>query len=165
MKNKKEIQRILQEELNNTLPNAIWKNENGVYEVFGKYKIVPENDGFIVISSGNEIGTFSSTQTALSWCIAHKYFHYELAKELKYIDIELTNLNNDISVRMSLAKSSDDIDYRRLVSIKLEPKIQRKVTLQNRLTRCINSAKYWQQRGFINEAARPCRSATSKTNF
>jgi hypothetical protein len=156
MKKRKDIKRALQEELKNTLSNSIWKNDDGVYEVFGNYKVSPHDTGFMVTTNRKEIGIFSSTKTALSWCIADKYSHYELARELMYIDLELINLNNDISVRMSLVQQSEDSEYRDLVSTKMEPKIQRRIHLQHRLVRCVNIAKYWQQRGFLNETARPC---------
>ena len=156
MKSKRKIERILKEELNNTLPNAIWEIEEGGYEVFGKYRILPHDRDYKVTKLQQKVGIFNSTKAALSWCIADKFNLYELSKELLMIEHKLFNLNNDIEVRSSIANKSDDDEFCDMVSVKLEAKIHRKEQLEERLVKCVNYAKYWQQRGFLNETARPC---------
>jgi hypothetical protein len=65
-----EIERIFRQEFRDLVPNVIWQTDDGVYEVFGHYKIVPEFFQFRVFCSATDVGTFGSTRSALSWCIA-----------------------------------------------------------------------------------------------
>ena len=68
-----EFERMIQSEFKNVESNLVWQNENGDYELFGKYLIVSVNPGYRVYCSEQEAGIFSSTRTAVSWCIADKY--------------------------------------------------------------------------------------------
>jgi hypothetical protein len=160
----KEFERIFRQEFRDLMPNMIWQNETGVYEVFGHYRIVSEQAGFRVFCSATDVGLFNSTRTALSWCIADKYQSYNLARELLETDQKLGCLNYDIAVRAALADRSKQHSFRETVGSKLETKIIHKKQLENRLNKCISWAKYCQQRGFNNEIARTGRSVTNKTS-
>jgi len=164
MKFDQEINRLFRQEFPEILPNVIWQGDNGDYEVFGKYRIVPMRPGYTVFCSATEVGTFNSTRTALSWCIADKYQKYTLAREILDTDAKLAHLSNDIAVRAALADRSKRQEFRDEVGTKLETKIIHKKKLENQLTKCVNWAKYCQQRGFNNETARPGRNTTNKAN-
>jgi hypothetical protein len=159
-----EFERMLVAEFKNLESNLVWQNEQGDYELFGKYKIIPLKPGYQVYHSNQEVGVFSSTRTALSWCIADKYSNYTLAQELLTIDRKLELLKNDIFVRSAVADRSKRAQFREDISTKLETKIIYKKVLEIELTKCVNWAKYRQQRGFINETARTGRATTNKTS-
>jgi hypothetical protein len=159
-----EVERLFRQEFKEFLPNLIWQNDHGEYEVFDRYKIVPETIGYRVFCSATEVGFFGSTRTALSWCIADKNRAYNLARELKELDNKLTSLNNDIHVRSSLAERSHRWEFRDPVATKLETKIIRKKQVEKQLDKCINWAKYSQQRGFTNETQRIGRGQPNKTS-
>jgi hypothetical protein len=146
--------RLFRREIQDISPNTIWKNINGVYQVFGHYQIFPETDGFRVFCHATEVGVFATTRTALSWCIADKYRAYNTARELLTLDNKLTNLKNDIAVRAAVGDRSRDANLRETILVKLENKIVQKKQLENELTKYVNWAKYYQQRGFNNETAR-----------
>jgi hypothetical protein len=154
MKYNNEIHRMMRQEFPEILANAMWQNDDGTYEVFGHYRIVPERRQYRVFCSATDVGLFSSTRTALSWCIADKNRSYNLARELLEIDQKLTSLSSDISVRAAIAEKSTQFEFRDQVGTKLETKIIRKKQLENQLAKCVNWAKYCQQRGFNNETAR-----------
>lgn len=160
----REVERIFRQEFAYLMPNVIWQNEDGVYEVFGRYRIVPENSGFRVFCSATDVGIFGTTRSALSWCIADKNRAYNLARELKDLDNKLTSLNNDIAVRTALAERSRRWDFRDPVGTKLETKIIHRKQVENRLAKCIDWAKYSQQRGFTNETQRIGRGQPNKTS-
>lgn len=160
----KDIERLFRQEFRDLMPNTIFQNDNGVYEVFGHYSITPKNKKFTVMCGATEVGIFNSTRTALSWCIADKYKSYNLARELLETDQKLGYLTNDIATRAAIADRSSRVDFRDDVGTKLETKIIRKKELENRLDKCITWAKYCQQRGFNNETARTGRNATNKTS-
>ena len=154
----------VREELKTVLPNMIWRNDDGEYELFGRYKIVPNKNGYQVWCSSTEIGFFSSTKSALGWCIADKYRDYNLARQILNTDNRLEAVNNDIYARVGAANRSKKFEFKENIDIKLEPKIIRKKELEKQLTKYINLAKYLQQRGFDNEIARSGRATKNQTN-
>jgi hypothetical protein len=164
MISEREIERIFRRELHDLLPNMIWQNDNGAYEVFDRYRIVPESGEYRVFCSATDVGRFSTTRSALGWCIADKNRAYNLARELKELDNKLTALNNDIAVRTALAERSRRWEFRDPVATKLETKIIRRKQVENQLAKCISWAKYTQQRGFTNETQRIGRSQPNKTS-
>jgi hypothetical protein len=76
----------------------------------------------------------------------------------------LANINNDIFVRAAVANKTKDPDIKDRIETKLEPKIIHKKELEYQLNKCVNRAKYLQQKGFDNEASRPGSATTIKTN-
>ena len=142
----------------------IMRNDDGDYELFGKYRIVPAaKDKYFVYLHDNEVGMFCSSRTAISWCIVDKYQEYNIARQLLNADRMLGLVSNDIQVRSGIARRRQR-ESREIIDVKLETKIIRKKALENELTKYVNRAKYLQQRGFQNEIARTGRNATNKTS-
>jgi hypothetical protein len=164
MISQREIERMFRQEFQEFLPNLIWQNDDGAYEVFDRYRIVSESNEFRVFCSATDVGLFATTRSALAWCIADKNKAYNLARELHELDRKLTALANDIAVRSALAERSRRWDFRDPVSTKLETKIIRKKQVENRLAKCVSWAKYTQQRGFANETQRIGHSQPKKTS-
>ena len=160
----KEVERALQQEFRDLLPNTIFKDDDGSYSVFGRYRIEPARPGFRVWCSATEVGTFNSTKTALSWCIADKHQAYNTARDILDLDIKLSAMTQDIAVRTAIAEHSKQWEFSDLIGTKLETKIIRKKKVENELAKCVNWAKYIQQRGFINETARTGRNQPNKTS-
>ena len=162
--NDKEFERALREELKDILPNMIFQNENGTYSVFGKYRIEPARPGYRVYCHATEVGTFNSTKTALSWCIADKNKAFNTARDILELDIKLGAMTRDIQARTAIAEHSKQWEFADNVGTKLESKIIRKKKVENELAKCVNWAKYIQQRGFINETVRTGRNPSNKTS-
>jgi hypothetical protein len=159
-----DLEHLVRDELKGIVSDIIWRNTAGDYEVFGNYKIVPKKPVYEVWIHATHAGTFNSTKTALSWCIADKYHDYRLARDLLNIDNSLANLSNDIFTRIAVANRTKKIQLREDIETKIEPKIIRKKQLENQLAKCVNSAKYLQQRGFNNETARTSRVTKNTTS-
>jgi hypothetical protein len=159
-----EFQRAMRHELRDIMPNVILPQDDGTYEVFGKYRIIPERPGYTVMCHATTVGCFSTTRTALSWCIADKYCDYNLSKDILLLDNKLTGLANDITTRATIADRSKRPDFREDIGTKLETKMIHKKIVENQLTNCVNLAKYLQQRGFNNETQRIGRSQPNKTS-
>jgi hypothetical protein len=159
-----EIERMFRLEFGYLASNIIWQTDDGSYEVFAYYKIMPENKVYRVFCSATDVGVFSSTRTALSWCIADKYKSYNLARELLEVDTKLLLLTSDLAVRTAIAERSKCVNFRESVALKLETKIIHKKQLENQLSKYVNCAKYFQQQGFANETARTGRGQPNKTS-
>ena len=160
----KEFERALQQEFRDLLPNTIFKDDNGGYSVFGKYRIESSNPGYKVYCSDTDVGIFNTTKTALSWCIADKYQAYNTARDILELDIKLGVLSADIAARTAIAEHSKQWEFRDNIGTKLETKIIRKKQVENELAKCVSWAKYIQQRGFNNETARTGRSQPNKAS-
>ena len=164
MKSDQELDRIFQQEFCGLIKNLIWQNNSGEYEVFGKYRIIPQRPGYRVFCSATDVGRFHSTKSALSWCIADKQGAHNLAREVLETDNKLHSLTHDIASRAELGDRSNSIEFKEIVETKLASKIIHKKQLENQLSKCVNWAKYIQQRGFENETARIGRNQLNKTN-
>jgi len=164
MISEREVERVFRHEMRDLMPNVIWQNDDGVYEVFGRYRIQPESLGFRVFCSATDVGVFATTRTALSWCIADKNRAYNTAREILTVDNKLAALTADITTRAAIGDRSRDPALREMVLTKLESKIIHKKLLENQLTKCVNWAKYCQQRGFEDETARTGRGQSNKTS-
>ena len=164
MKIDREISREILKEFPTLEHNSIWKNSDGDYTVFGKYSIVKENTGYRVHCSLTDVGVFYSTKSALSWCIADKFKQYNVARDLMQLDSNLHHVTVDISARAAIGDCTKNTEQREIILTKLENKILKKKEIENRLAKCVNWAKYYQQRGFDNETARIGRTAANKTS-
>ena len=160
----REVERLFRQEFKDLMPNVIWQNDNGVYEVFDRYTIIPEQHGFRVFCRATDVGVFSHTRTALSWCIADKNCAYNTARDILTVDSKLSALKSDIAIRAAIGDRARDPALRETILTKLESKIIHKKQLENQLTKCVNWAKYCQQRGFDNETARTGRGQPNKTS-
>lgn len=159
-----EFDQALRKEFREILPSLIWQNEEGNYEVFGKYQIVSERPGYSVYINDDCKGFFNSTRTAVSWCVADKYQQFNLARDILNYDTMLANISNDIFVRAGVANKTRDPALRENIETKLELRILHKKQVESRLSKCLNWAKYLQQKGFENETSRFGNATTIKTN-
>jgi hypothetical protein len=164
MKYQKKLQQLLSQELHNTVSAAIWKNKNGSYEVFGRYTIETAAAGYRVCCNQDPVGTFSSTRTAISWCIADRCQAYNTARQLLSLDHRVAELAQDIQARLAISDRSGNPGLKEIIVTKLESKILQKKLLENQLNKCVNWTKYCQQRGFNNETARTGRDQPNKTS-
>ena len=133
------------------------------YRVFGSYVLRQTTQGYALTYQDCPVGTFTSTRSAVAWCIADKNRQYNLANEIKHLDFTLLRLRNDIEVRGGQARKSHG-SFWETVTAKAQHKQSQRQQIENELTKCINSAKYWQLRGSNNETARTGRNTPYKTN-
>ena len=159
-----DIDKLFRKEFPGISTNLIFQNEDGNYEVFGRYVIKKEKNSYRVYCSDTDIGSFGSTKTALSWCIAIKFSQYNLARDILTLDNKLHSLTNDITIRANVAERSKNSLFRETVETKLETKIIHKKQVEQQLTKCVNYAKYYQQKGFNNETVRTGRDHAIKTS-
>lgn len=165
MNKTQKLEEFARREFNDAADIVMMRNDDGDYELFGKYRIVPvAKNKYFVYCYDNEVGMFTSSRTAVSWCIIDKHQEYNLARQLLNADRTLGLLNNDISVRSMMSQRNRQRDAREIIDTKLETKIIHKKALENEVTKYVNRAKYLQQRGFQNEIARTGRNATNKTS-
>ena len=105
MKTSQKLADLVQRELPQLL-NQLIIDDGGKYRAFGIYVIEPGSHGYTVIRRDDVVGTFSSSKSALAWCIADRNNQLNLAREIQNLDFTLVRLRNDIQIRGGIAKTS-----------------------------------------------------------
>ena len=162
MKPSQKLAALAEQELPKLLNHVIIADGQN-YRVFGSYVLRPTTQGYRLTQHDDTVGIFSSTRSAIAWCIADKKRQYRLANEIKHLDSALLRLQNDIRVRAGMAEHSRGTFWE-TVTVKTAQKRAQSQQIENELTKCINSAKYWQLQGSNNETARTGRNTPNKTN-
>jgi len=134
------------------------------YLVFDRYEINKDSHGCQVQKYRCDPRFFSTTRTALSWCIADKYNQINLARQIINLDEEKQLLTADVIARQHLAKKIQDVHHREAVNNKVDTRQKRLREVSRQLDKCVNLAKYWQIRGFNNETARTGRTASPRAS-
>lgn len=144
-------------ELQRNISKLILDDDDGGYIVFGKYRISPRDSFYLVETWDREIHSFSSKRNAMSWCIADHKNHIVLAARILNLDKKRQLLQNDVGCRMGIRERSRSQDFYETVLAKIQPKLDSINMLNQELEKCVNSAKYLQIKGFLNETARTGR--------
>jgi hypothetical protein len=157
------LQQIVEPEYNQLKSNVIIAQDNQ-YHVFDQYTIQKSaNNTYSVARQRYVDKIFSTLPVALSWCIAHKNQHSQLAYAIQNLDQERARIAADVLVRETLLKKIKDPDRREITYIKITAKKQGLKAVENRLAKCISLAKYYQIRGFNrDETARTRHTQTTR---
>ena len=148
---------IVEPDLEKYQRNIIIKNGRD-YDVFSIYTISPARGAAFVYRRSDLIAEFTSTKTALSWCIADKYQQISLAQEIMTLDQRSGLIQRDLEVRSALCDRFKTAAARSAAQTKIDTRRHHLRQIQERLDKCVNLAKYWQIRGFNNETARSGRT-------
>jgi hypothetical protein len=154
MNQEQKLEQFAERELQRNIHKIIIDDSLGGYVAFGKYHIKPGTTGFVVSTWDREIHRFANKRTAISWCIADKINHINLANQILNLDQKQQTLEADINCRRTLGTRGRTEDFAEIVNTKIQPKLDRHKMVSAELEKCINSAKYIQIRGFNNETAR-----------
>jgi hypothetical protein len=146
------LERLTRDHLLNN-PNAILRMNN-VIRAFGKYTITKTARSCQVYRSATLAAEPSSNRVALCWCVADKYGKDTLAKQLLTLDQEIERRQNEISHYRYILEISQDFARKYVVSDRLYESQARLKYAQEQLDKCVNQAKYWQQKGFKDETSR-----------
>ena len=157
------LEQLAQQGLDLVKHNMIWQ-EHDRYHVFGEYELRLDGGCCTMQSTKHDSRVFGSVKTALAWCIAHKYQRYDVCRDIQDLDQQHRIGQADLEVRTQLAKRHGDPARRETVLLKIDHRRRQLAHVADRLTKCVNLAKYWQIRGFNNETARTGRSASQRTS-
>jgi hypothetical protein len=157
------LERIVEDDIDQLRGLMMFK-ENGCYYLFDRYVVEKLPTGLFQITRQRRDSIVMSTlKSAVSWCIADRYQKLELANDIRQLDTERAALANNVAVRQHLMQRIQDPERRELVATKIANKKTSLRFVENRLTKCINSAKYWQTKGFnCDETARSRRTTTTR---
>lgn len=157
-KNQK-LEQFAERELRRNLSSLIINDEEGGYIIFGKYRLSGNKTGVSIQTLDETVMNFSNKRTALSWCVADKLNHINLANVIRSLDAKKQILEADIRCRTGVAERCKHQDFYETVNTKIQPKVDMYNSVNRELEKCLNSAKYLQLKGFNNETARLSKSA------
>ena len=157
------LKQLIEEDLDNLRGLLIYKS-HGKYYLFDLYTIEKIVEGSYKIYRDRKDPLLLSTlRTAVSWCIADYNHKFELAHKILQLDKERAALANTVVVRQYQMKKMKDPLQKELAALKISHRKTNLQQVENRLTKCVNSAKYWQTKGFnCDETARPRRTTTQR---
>ena len=162
--NDEELERAFNHEFKDLIKNIVYQDAVGRYVVFGHYTLTKKPGTFTVKTDLSDELQFSSSRSAMCWCIADNAQLYNLARDILLLDSKLYDLRNDIATRARVGDASRNVDFREVITTKLEGKIIYKNQLESALNKCVNKAKYYYQRGLNNEIVRTGRKDAFTTS-
>ena len=134
-------------------PNSILPVNDG-YQAFGRYTIVKQAQYFEVYRGATLAACPSTARLALAWCIADKLGKFTLTQEITLFDQEIERRTDEIRYFRHMIETTTDNERRYVLEDRLQHSHTRLKWLQEHLDKCVNLAKYWQQKGFKDETAR-----------
>ena len=149
MTREQKLERWAQRHVKRVLPEIIVEDDEGGLIVFGRYRLISENGQLTVYCYDDVVDRFSDKKTALSWCVADRFNQVKLAQNIRILDRKRQMLTADIHCRRARAQRSGNLAFRETVTTKISPKIQNLMAVNQELEKCVNSAKYLQQKGFV----------------
>lgn len=157
------LKQIVSQDLESLRGLMIFKS-NGKYHLFDSYTIEKLSEGsYLIQRSFKDPLTLSTLRSAVSWCIADYNQKNELAHEILQLDKERFELANTVAARQNQMKKMKDPLQKEIAALKISHRKTNLGRIENRLTKCINSAKYWQTKGFnCDETARTRRTTTQR---
>lgn len=143
--------------------NLILPTDQGL-QIFGKYTMQQVPHGWAVKKYHDTVQVFSCQRTAISWIIADKYNQWHMASRLSMLDQQKVFIQNDVEEAKVNAHRLTSPDRRDIARSKLTNKLFQLREVNDKISKCVNIAKYWQIRGFNNEIERTKRPASHTAN-
>jgi hypothetical protein len=151
---------LIQKELPALIDNLIIEDDDS-FSVFGRYNLYSQDQGFGLYDRGNYKGDFTSTRSALAWCIADKYNDIVLSKQILNLDRDLHRHRLDLQSAQMQADITNSGQRWEILTGKISHRKSLIQSTQNQLSKCVDRAKYYQIRGFSNETSRTGRSVAN----
>ena len=126
---------------------AIFKNEDGTYELFDKFNITPKEQSFIVTVNYDK-ESFSSLKNAVTWCVCENQQKYVRAKRVKYLDDMIGGTEVAIDMHKKLLKKSKDMEHTLIHLAKLSEERSKRASMIQEMDAYIKESIYWQNKKF-----------------
>jgi hypothetical protein len=150
MNNATKFEQFIKRELTDDIKNLIVYQENGVYELFGKYVIRSTNDGYYKVTTHPFAGEhlFVTIKNAVSWCTFDNAKRYHEARRIKDLDLRIASIDFDINIHKRMVKNAENIENKWIYIIKLEEDTFKKKMMLTEINSYINTSKMLQANRF-----------------
>lgn len=124
-------------------------NDDGSYNLFGKYTIVPKEELYTVYKiQSEENNTFSTLKNAVTWCVFDKNNKYKEIKRIHELDHLISSIDVNIAQHKKLASKSQNLDDKSIYLAKLyEDKLKKRAILSE-INDYVLTSKYLQSKKF-----------------
>lgn len=164
--NSKKATALFETVVNDVLKDSddlILKSGNTV-QAFGCYSIAENSGEYKIYKNKVHVTSANSYKCALAWCIANKNNLKSLQEKLNRLQKELSWKQNEIEFFKHAINQPIPSERKYVIEDKLLLSIQRAKHLRKQLNKCLDSAKYIQQKGFNNETSRLGINSRSRKN-
>lgn len=134
----------------------VLKEEDGTYFLFGKFKIVQENQYFLLfdLRDNNLVHSFSSLKNAFTYCVFDNNKKYKELKRIIDLDDQLAGIEVILSQHKKLAEKTQNNDDKSIYMAKLLEGQRKKHVMLQEIKSYISISKYWQHRKFEENKAK-----------
>jgi hypothetical protein len=133
----------------------IIREDDGSYNLFGKYKVTESNAGYNIIVDNEPVNySFSSLKTAVTWCVFDKNKKYKEVKRLIELDLALGGIDVAIAQHKRLLTKSHDLIDKQIFMAKLVEEKRKKQELSQEIQGYITTSKYMQSKKFAENEIR-----------
>ena len=146
----KKIKKVIsKQELDKLQDIAIFRNNQGIYEVFNSYFIDKKPEGTIVkLHNGDTINSFYNLKNAVCWCIFDKKGRYSTANRIIELDLKLSAVEVSMIVHQKLFKKTKDTDIKLIYLAKLNEDKDKKRQMTSELNGYLEQSDSWQQKSY-----------------
>lgn len=128
---------------------AIFKYEDGTYELFNKYYIVEEKGSYIIKPKHSfDTKNFSSLRNAVTWCSFDNRNKLTQANRIEFLDTMILGLDSNITVHRNLITRAKDLEIKLIYIAKMSEEQARKKYMVEEMSSFINESRTWQTRKF-----------------
>lgn len=152
-KNLQKIEKFFNNELLGNLDNvSIFKNNDGSYEIFNRYYILPNKEGYkITMKHLMDEKTFSSLKNAVTWCIFDSRNKINQANRIEYLDRMISGISVSISMHKKLINTSIDLENKLIYISKLSQEEVKRKQMLREITSYVNESSAWQTKKFATK--------------
>ena len=146
----KVLEFLMKEFYQNMTDVAIFKNDDGSYELFNKYYISKTTNGYKVsLKYFSQQKIFASLKNAVTWCIFENGNKYSQAKRIEFLDQMIEGMEMNMEVHKRLIKKTKDADSRIIYVSKLVEDQAKKKKMVKELASYVTEAKTAQAKKFV----------------
>lgn len=132
-----------------TIELSILKNHDGTYDIFDKYKVIPENGKYKVeIEHVYDTYYFNNLKSAFTWVIFHKRQFFNQMSRVEFLDQKLEGVTFSINHLTVMLNKTKDVESKLIYGAKLsqDEAVKKKLLLE--LNKLIEEAKAWHFKAF-----------------
>lgn len=126
----------------------------GVYEFFGKYKVIEDEWITVHRYRDSRIVQFSKLRTAVAWVTIDSRNNFMLSNRVLELEVKLTGLDVEIANHRELINRGPDLEKLLVYKAKLGKEVHERKQIQAELDKYITTAKLWQLKEIDNATKR-----------
>lgn len=132
---------------------AIFKNDDGSYELFNRYKVQKndQNHYYVTHKYNYDFKVFSKLQHAVTWCIYEKRNKINDSKRIEELDRNISSAEVAIQNHQKLISKSKNLESSLIYMAKLNEEKLKKQAMLEELKGYVLETNYWKNKVFARK--------------